>query len=302
MNQPTHRREALRQLAALPILGSSLHKIPPPQLGLDPHKSKQLKTSLNAYSFNKPLSEGAMSMDELLTFCSETGFEAVDITAYYFPGYPEVPSDEYLYAVKRKAFRLGLEISGTGVRNDFTHTDKAKREESIQLVKNWVIAAEKLGIPVLRVFAGHQPHPEHSWEEVAEWMVEDLKTCVAFGKAHGVMIGLQNHNGFLTTAAQVNTIMKRVDDEWFGLILDIGSYRQGNPFQEIKDTISHAVSWQLKEKMYVNGQEVQTDIKKLIQLIKASDYRGYIPIETLGPGDPKEKVKALFAKVSRAME
>lgn len=262
---------------------------------------KNLKTSLNAYSFNRPLSDGTMSMDELLEFCSETGFEAVDITAYYFPGYPEVPSDEYLYNVKRKAFRLGLEISGTGVRNDFTHTDRAKREESIQLVKNWVIAAEKIGAPVLRVFAGHLDHPGYSWEAVSEWMIEDLKTCVEFGKQHGVMIGLQNHNGFLKTARQVKTILDAVNDEWFGLILDIGSYRRGNPFQEIADTIDYAVSWQLKEKMYVNDEEVDTDISRLIKIIKSSDYKGYIPIETLGPGDPKEKVRALFSEVKRAL-
>lgn len=302
MDRLTNRRKALQKLAAMPFLAGVLHP-QPINSSLKPNGRRgNLKTSLNAYSFNKPLREGQMSMEELLQFCSETGFEAVDITAYYFPGYPEVPTDEYLYDIKRKAFRLGLEISGTGVRNDFTYADKAKREEGIQLVKNWVIAAEKLGIPVVRVFAGHQLHPDHSWEEVAEWMVKDLKECVAFGRKHGVMIGLQNHNGFLKTAAQVSRIIKAVNSEWFGLILDIGSYRQEDPFEEIAKTIPYALSWQLKEKMYVDGKEVDTDIPRLIKIIKSSDYKGYIPIETLGPGDPKAKVKALFAKVKRAME
>lgn len=297
------RRQALQKMAALPLLtASSLSGHSLSSISNTFRQGRQnLKTSLNAYSFNKALREGTMSMDELLEFCSEAGFEAVDITAYYFPGYPEVPSDAYLYDVKRKAFRLGLEISGTGVRNDFTHTDKAKREESIELVKNWVIAAEKIGAPVLRVFAGHQDHPGFSWETVAEWMIEDFKVCVEFAKQHGVMLGLQNHNGFLKTASQVRQIIEAVDDEWFGLILDIGSYRQGDPFQEISDTIPYAVSWQLKEKMYVNDQEVDSDISKLIKIIKSSDYKGYIPIETLGPGEPKQKVKALFAKVSKAL-
>lgn len=300
MQTKTNRRKALQKMVALPLMAGSTISTPH-FMGTSRQGRQNLKTSLNAYSFNKALSEGSMSMDELLEFCSETGFEAVDITAYYFPGYPEVPSDAYLYDVKRKAFRLGLEISGTGVRNDFTHTDKGKREESIQLVKDWVLAAEKIGAPVLRVFAGHQDHAGHSWEEVAEWMIEDLKACVDFGKQHGVMIGLQNHNGFLKTAAQVKRIIDAVDDEWFGLILDIGSYRRGNAFQEISDTISYAVSWQLKEKMFVNDQEVETDISRLIKIIKSSDYKGYIPIETLGPGDAKQKVKAMFDRVKRAL-
>ena len=114
----------------------------------------KLKTSLNAYSFNSPLTKGEMNLDQLLEFCAVNQFDAVDITAYYFPGYPEVPSDEYLYHIKQKAFLLGLEISGTGVRNDFTDPDPAKRKASVELVKKWIVAAEKLGAPVIRVFSG----------------------------------------------------------------------------------------------------------------------------------------------------
>jgi hypothetical protein len=36
--------------------------------------------------------------------------EAVDITACYFPNCPMVPSDEFLYNLKKKAFSLGVEI------------------------------------------------------------------------------------------------------------------------------------------------------------------------------------------------
>jgi hypothetical protein len=55
----------------------------------------------------------------------------VDLTGYYFPDYPNVPADDYIYALKRKAFLLGLDISGTGVRNDFANPDENKRKEDI---------------------------------------------------------------------------------------------------------------------------------------------------------------------------
>ena len=97
-----------------------------------------------------------MTISDMLDFCADTGFEGVDITGYYFKGYPQVPSDEYLFEIKRKAFRLGLEISGTGVRNDFTIADKTKREQEVALVKNWIEVAAKIGAPVIRIFAGNQ--------------------------------------------------------------------------------------------------------------------------------------------------
>lgn len=260
----------------------------------------KLKTSLNAYSFNAPLMQGEMNLDELLEYCAAQQFDAVDITAYYFPGYPEVPSDEYLYHIKQKAFLLGLEISGTGVRNDFTDPDPAKRKASVELVKNWILAAEKLGAPVIRVFSGTADVTDIPRENVIDYMVADLKECVEFGKAHGVVIGIQNHHDFLKTADETIEIINRVNSDWFGLILDIGSFR-ADAYKEIEKAIPYAVSWQLKENLYVNEIEQKTDVDKVMTLIKKSSYRGYIPIETLGEGDPKVKVSMFLQEIRTAM-
>jgi sugar phosphate isomerase/epimerase len=262
---------------------------------------KNLKTSLNAFSFNDPLSKGQMKIDDMLSFCSDQGFDAVDITAYYFPGYPNVPEDSFLYHTKKKAFNLGLEISGTGVRNDFTWPEKEKRKESIQLVKNWIIAAEKLGAPVIRIFGGTQEPKGYTWDQIAAWMYDDIHECIEFGKNHGVIIGLQNHYDFVKTSEHVIKIMDTINSEWFGLILDTGSYRIGDPYEEIKKTIKYAVNWQVKEKIFIEGKEVDTDLDKLFAIIKNSDYKGYLPIETLGAGEPKEKISKLLVKVKAAM-
>jgi sugar phosphate isomerase/epimerase len=264
-------------------------------------RDAQLKVSLNAFSFNDPLSSGSMDVHDLLDYCSDVGFAAVDITAYYFKGYPEVPSDEYLYEIKRHAFRLGLDISGTGVRNDFTHADPEKRKGEVQLVKNWIEAAAKLGAPVIRIFAGARVPDGFSWNNVAAWMVKDIEECIDHGKKFGVTVAIQNHNDFIKTAEHVTRIMEMVDSEWFGLILDTGSYRIGDPYEEIEKTIPYAVNWQIKELIFVDGQEVETDLKKLVDIIKRSEYRGYLPIETLGAGDPKVKVQALYDKLTRVL-
>jgi sugar phosphate isomerase/epimerase len=263
-------------------------------------KSK-IKMSLNAFSFNALLSEKKMTLDELLETCAEIGFDGVDITAYYFPGYPNVPTDEYLYHIKRKAFRLGLDITGTGVRNDFTDPDKNKRAEHITLVKNWIDAAAKLGAPVIRIFAGTQNPKDYTREQIVSWMLDDIRECLAYGKEKGVVVGVQNHNDFIQTADQAIEFVEKVDSDWFGLILDTGSYRVHDPYEETAKTAKYAVNWQLKENVFINGAEKPADIKKLIDIIKASGYRGYIPIETLGPGDPKSKVIALYKKVKDAV-
>ena len=299
MSAAFHRRKFLTSVMGIPAAG--MLSTDAKDANKKKNLAKGLKTSLNAYSFNKPLTDGSMSIAELIGFCAATGFDGVDITAYYFKGYPQVPSDDYLFEIKRKAFKAGLEITGTGVRNDFTIADNAKRALEVQLVKNWIEAASKIGASVLRIFSGTQKNEGIPREQVTEWMLKDIQTCVDHGKRHGVIIGMQNHNDFIQTADQIISIVEKINSPWFGIILDIGSYRINEPFAEIEKSIRHAVNWQVKEKMFINGAEVETDLQKLINMIKASGYRGYLPIETLGEGDPKIKVKALFEKIQKAL-
>jgi len=300
MSAAFQRRKFLTSMMAIPAAGMLMNADAKDE-DKKKIKAQGLKTSLNAYSFNKPLTDGSMSIDELIEFCAATGFDGVDITAYYFQGYPQVSPDDYLFDIKRKAFKAGLEITGTGVRNDFTIADKAKREGEVQLVKNWIEAASKIGASVLRIFSGTQKNEGIPREQVTEWMLKDIQTCVEYGKQHGIIIGMQNHNDFIQTADQIISIVETINSPWFGIILDIGSYRINEPFAEIEKSIPYAVNWQVKEKMFTNGGEADTDLNKLVNIIKASGYRGYLPIETLGEGDPKIKVKALFEKFQKAL-
>jgi sugar phosphate isomerase/epimerase len=87
---------------------------------------------------------------------------------------------------------------------------------------------------------------------------------VEYGKQHGVIIGIQNHNDFIQTADQVNKIIEAINSEWLGLILDTGSYRVRDPYQEIALSVKHAVNWQIKEKIFINGEEKETDLDKLM--------------------------------------
>ena len=299
MKNQTARRNFIKSLMLTPTLttigtNSILNIYEKPKKGY-------LKTSLNAYSFNDPLIAKTMTLDDLLDYCAEHNFDGVDLTGYYFPNYPQVPTDEYIYHIKRKAHLVGVSISGTGVRNDFSNADANKRKEDVQLIKNWVEVASKLGAPVIRIFAGAMNPKEYSWDNIAAWMVKDIKECVEYGQKHGVIVAIQNHNDFIKTADEAIKIIEMVNMEWFGLILDTGSYRKGDPYQQIAQTIKYAVNWQVKENIFVNGIEEKTDLKKLFKIIKNSGYRGYVPIETLGKGDPKVKVAKLLEEVREAM-
>jgi sugar phosphate isomerase/epimerase len=258
------------------------------------------KISLNAYSFNDPLLAGKMTLDDLLESAAEIGFEGVDLTGYYFPGYPEIPSDEYIYHIKQKAFNLGLEICGSGVRNNFAQADPEAREAAKKHVKEWVQVAAKLGGQTLRIFAGSGVPAGYSREEVFGWIVACVKECAEYAGQQGVVLAIQNHDDFLKTADQVEALLKAIQSKSVGLMLDIGSYRtQADPYAEIRQTVKYAITWQLKEEVSVGGKSVKTDLDKMKEIIDQSGYRGYLPIETLGQGDPKQKITAMFNEVKK---
>jgi sugar phosphate isomerase/epimerase len=304
MENRTSRRNFLKTLAVIPALPATGF---PWTLSAKEKRSEtaqfshKFKLSLNVYSFNNLLREGKIDLFDVLDFCAKYNFDAIDPTGYYFPGYPQPPSDEYMNKFKRNAFLLGLDISGTGVRNDFANPDPKARKADIKMIKKWIEAAAKLGIPNLRIFAGTNTHQGFTRDQVFEWMAKNIKECCDYGKQFGVIIALQNHNDFLKTAADVDRIFEMVDSEWLGLNLDIGSYRQHDPYDEISKNIQYAVTWQIKENVWINGKETPTDYVKLFKIIKNAGYRGYLPLETLGPGDPYEKVPALLEKVKSAL-
>lgn len=285
--------------AVLPVMK---YEGKPVQNSLKASSPERLKISLNAYSFDKPLRAGTMTIDNLLDFCARIGLDGVDLTGYYFPGYPVVPPDDFIYNVKKKAFRLGLGISGTGIRNDFTWADAGKRAEEKQLVKDWIIVTSKIGAPVMRIFTGNLSQENFSWEERAKWIADDIMECTEFGKKHGVMIGIQNHNDFLKTSSDIEKLMRMVQSDWNGLLLDIGSYHTPDPYKDIAINSKHVISWQLKERMFVNDNQVDTDFSKIIAIARECGYAGYLPFEALGTGDPALLVEALFKKVQTAIK
>ena len=259
-----------------------------------------VKISLNAYSFTKPLmnkvrgrGEG-ISLFEFMNWAADQGFDAVDLTGYFFPGYPEVPDSDFINEVKRYAYIKGLDISGTGVRNNFADPDPAKRAADVKHVKEWIDVASQLGAPVIRVFAGPIPEGyENRRDEIAAYMAESLKECVAYGEEKGVLVGIQNHGDFLKTAEETIDIVKRVDSGWFGVIVDTGYFISDDPYKDIEMVMPYAVNFQLKESAFGAASTIPIDLEKIMDIVKRSGYRGYLPIETLSPsGGNKNKKKS----------
>jgi sugar phosphate isomerase/epimerase len=309
-----NRRNFLQGLSLLPLSGLAAAT---PQASRK--KGAVLKTSLNAYSFNVLLNDAIRGRGEgttlmkLLDFASKNKFDAFDATGYYFPGYPAVPPNDYIDGLKKKAADLGIGISGTGVRNNFTTADAAVRQQGVDHIKQYVEVAARLGAPVIRVFADTQMRAEN-WESVSkgatraqvqDWIAANLRECADHAAKFKVKIGVQNHGDFLKTGEEQLALIKAVGSPWCGPIVDTGYYKTPDPYADFALVAPTAVNWQVKQSPLGEESEVPTDLVKLLKIVRASGYSGYLPIETLSPRgkayDPYTVVPAFLAQLRDAI-
>ena len=313
MKHALDRRSFLR--GALCAGGAAVISLP----ALSQAKRQVLKTSLNAYSFNKMLNDRikgrgeGITLIQVMEFAAKNKFDGFDATAYYFPDYPQRPTDAYIDELKKRAADLGVGISGTGVRNNFTTADKSVRDQGVQHIKEFVEVAARLGAPVVRVFADTQMRAQN-WhtvsnnatrEQVQAWIASALRDCAEHGRKYGVKIGVQNHGDFIATAQEQLALLKAVDAPFCGPIVDTGYYQSSDPYVDIAAVAPHAINWQVKQSVFGEESEVPTDMIRLLTIVRKSGYSGYLPIETLSPQgkpyDPFKVVPDFLAKLRQAI-
>lgn len=326
MSDSLSRRRFLAASAALP---AGLAAVTDPRRALaagalaepaTPVTGTRLKASLNAYSFVELLEANAkdaakgIDLFRLCDFCAEHGFDGVDLTGYFFPGYPAAPDDKYIVRLKRHAFDLGLGISGTGVRNDFTTADAAARAEGVRRVKSWIEVAAKLGAPTVRTFADSQA-PFRNWREasgnapretVEGWAADALRECAAHGERFGVIVAVQNHGDFISTGPEHVHLLERVGHAWCAAMVDTGSYLTPDPYVDIELAAPRAVNWQVKETTRSRLDSPRLDMKRLLGIVRRSGYHGYLPIESLRMGradyDSFRVIPGMLAELRAAID
>jgi len=243
----------------------------------------RLKLSIAGYSYRKLLTakEKPMTLDDFIEKGAELGLDAVEPTSYYFKD----TSPKYLRHLRSKAFRLGLDISGTAVGNDFGHPPGPKRDQQIAHVKKWIEHAEILGAPVIRIFAGHAKKGQAP-DEAHKLMVEGIEACCAYAGEHGIYLALENHGGPTVTAEAMLKIVKDVQSPWFGVNLDTGNFRSADPYADMAAVAPYALNVQVKVELRVAGKAEPSDYKRIVKILRDAGYRGYLALEYEAREDP----------------
>src|SRR5205807_5127163 len=124
--------------------------------------------------------------------------DAIEPTAYYFAD----TSNAYMAKLKMRCSRLGLDISGTAVGNDFCHPEADKLKEQLKYVKEWTERASILGAKTVRIFAGSLKKGDTEQQAIPRCVAAIEEACEHAAK-YGIYLALENHGGIVATAEQM---------------------------------------------------------------------------------------------------
>jgi len=247
----------------------------------------KFKFSLAAYSY-RSLLQGAnatLTLKDFIDDCAKFGLEGTELTSYYFPADAK---PDYLRALRRQAFRLGLDISGTAVGNEFGHSPGEKRAAEIAKVKQWVDNSEILGAPVIRIFAGHQ-QKDQTPAQAHSLMVSAMEECCEYAGQHGVHLALENHGGPTGSGDGILEFVRDVNSPWFGINLDTGNFQAADPYAEMARLAPYAINAQVKAAVSIGGKKTPADYKRIAKIMRDANYRGYIVLEYEEAGNVREE-------------
>ena len=244
-----------------------------------------MKLSLAGYSFSRllprrwtpeQLKSAKMTLDDFITFSAAQDLDGVEPTAYYFP---RTVTNKYLVHLKQLTFRLGLDISGTAIGNDFCLPKGPARDKQLAEARQWIDHAAVLGAPVIRIFAGRVPKGD-SPEAAIERCVAGIDEVLQHAEKRGVFLALENHGGITATPAQMLKIIHGVKPSpFFGVNLDGGNFRTDDPYRDLEQIAPYAVNAQVKVAIFRNGKKEPADLARVVKILKDADYRGYVVLE-----------------------
>ena len=264
--------------------------------------------AVSSYSYWHFDEDVSAPMDQCLRKAAETGFDAFEVLEQQL----DRVDLRYLRSLRRDAFKYGISICSMSTHQTFVRPDADERKFNVEKTKHSIDLASEMGIPTLRVNTGRwdswgsfdalmehrgieEPLPGHTDEEAFGWCVAAFEELLPYAANKGVMLSLENHWGLARTADGLIKLLDAIDSPWFGCMLDTGNFLD-DTMEQIEKILPRATMVQAKT--YYGGgvwYELPLDYKKIGDLFRKYNYRGFVSLEFEGKANAEEAVPQSLA-------
>jgi sugar phosphate isomerase/epimerase len=296
-----NRRQFLQGVAAAGAVLAVGHG---PAAAIEPIRRtsrSKLCLSIAAYSFRQYLDlkepRPAMDLDGFIDRAADLGVDAVELTAYYFAK----TTPDYLASLKGHCTRLGLDVSGTAVGNNFCTPNADKLKQQLAYVRDWVEHTARLGGKTVRIFAGNVEKGDTE-EAARQRCVAAIEEACDHAARFGIYLALENHHGITATSDQMLAILRAVKNPYFGVNFDTGNFRTADPYADLVRIAPYAVVCQIKTEVQpADKPKEQADLKRLTDILRDTGFRGYIALEYEAAEDPMTGVPKAIEALRKLM-
>jgi sugar phosphate isomerase/epimerase len=245
----------------------------------------KFQISLAEWSLHKTLFAGKLNnLDFAATAKQEFGIEAVEYVNQFFKD--KAQDAAYLADLKKRAADVGVKILLIMIDGEGNLGDPAlsKRMKAVENHYRWVEAAKTLGCHSIRVNAGSAG----SYEEQMHRAADGLRALSEFAAQHGLNVIVENHGGLSSNGAWLSSVMKLVNLKNCGTLPDFGNFRiQGEEWYDrykgVEELMPFAKAVSAKSHDFDEaGNETKTDYLKMMKIVLAAGYAGYVGIEYEG--------------------
>lgn len=200
-----------------------------------------------------------LSFEEMLCAAKEAGFDFMEISIDETDARQarldwSAEEKAALHAALRKT---GVPISTmclSGHRKwPLGSHDPAVREQGKEIFRKAVLFAEEFGIRVIQL-AGYDVYYEEGDEQTRAWFAENLAECVAFGAAHGIVMGFETmETPFMDTVSKAMKYVNLVNNPYLGVYPDLGNLTNGcrlygsSVLDELESGRGHLFAMHIKE-------------------------------------------------------
>jgi sugar phosphate isomerase/epimerase len=260
--------------AGMRVAGAQAAAAAQPDTNADKSKTARLFPGCCAYSYNKELRQGSMTMEDFLLKAVELKVVGVDMTVYYLKS----TEPEYLNSLRHLAYKHCLAFSGAACGVSMVQADAAKRAESVNLIKKWVDVTDRLGASHLRIFAGELPQGA-SVKDAIDWVVESMKEACDYSGKKGITLGVEDHVGVTQNADLCVELMQRVNSPYAGINLDITNFiatPAQDAYAQISACIPYATHIHIRDHFY---DHTPVDMDRVWKIFAQAGHQGFVSAE-----------------------
>ena len=103
---------------------------------------------------------------------------------------------------------------------------------------------------------------------------------VLYANSTGMFLGLDNQGGFTAKAEGILQICGGIQSKSIGVNVESGKFRSTtDPYLELEQIEPYAVNAQLKVEMFPNGKREEADIARILSILRAANYSGWVALE-----------------------